>query len=86
MLLEVIVGLLRDPALPVKLLFVFREDYLAKLSRLFQRCPELPEQHMRLTPPASEKLESEQFGSRKTHGCDVHSNQLAHSPSGPDVP
>jgi hypothetical protein len=26
------------------------------VSRLFQRCPELPEQRVRLTPPASEKL------------------------------
>jgi WD40 repeat protein len=45
--------LLQDESLPVKLLFVFREDYLAKLSRLFALVPNLRDQHVRLTFPDS---------------------------------
>lgn len=48
--------LLRDEALPVKLLFVFREDYLAKLSKLFALVPNLRDQHVRLTFPDSSVL------------------------------
>jgi WD40 repeat protein len=48
--------LLRDETLPVKLLFVFREDYLAKLSRLFALVPNLRDQHVRLTFPDSSVL------------------------------
>ncbi|HEU0012635.1 MAG TPA: hypothetical protein VFQ45_03090 [Longimicrobium sp.] len=54
-LLELLAGLLRDDALPVKVLFVFREDYLAKLNLLFERVPELPDHFLRIAqlPPAS---------------------------------
>lgn len=48
--------LLRDESLPVKLLFVFREDYLAKLSKLFALVPNLRDQHIRLTFPDSSVL------------------------------
>jgi WD40 repeat protein len=56
-LLEFFRDLLRDETLPVKLLFVFREDYLAKLSRLFSLVPNLRDQHIRLTFPDSSVLE-----------------------------
>ena len=48
--------LLRDETLPVKLLFVFREDYLAKLSKLFALVPNLRDQNVRLTFPDSSVL------------------------------
>ena len=55
-LLEFFRDLLRDETLPVKLLFVFREDYLAKLSKLFALVPNLRDQHVRLTFPDSSVL------------------------------
>ncbi|HEV2840439.1 MAG TPA: hypothetical protein VGW39_03860 [Chthoniobacterales bacterium] len=55
-LLDFFHTLLRDETLPVKLLFVFREDYLAKLSKLFTLVPNLRDQHVRLTSPDSTVL------------------------------
>lgn len=55
-LLDFFHRLLRDETLPVKLLFVFREDYLAKLSKLFTLVPNLRDQNVRLTFPASSVL------------------------------
>jgi WD40 repeat protein len=55
-LLDFLADLLRDETLPVKLLFVFREDYLAKLSKLFALVPNLRDQHVRLTFPESSVL------------------------------
>jgi len=55
-LLDLLRDLLRDETLPVKLLFVFREDYLAKLSKLFALVPNLRDQHVRLTFPDSSVL------------------------------
>src|ERR1700733_10924850 len=49
-ILDALAGLMRDHSVPVKFLFVFREDYLAKLNRLFYRCPNLVDQYLRLTP------------------------------------
>jgi len=49
-IIKTITGLLLDGELPVKCLFVFREDYLAKLSKVLQRVPGLREQAMRLEP------------------------------------
>ncbi len=40
-----------QPVIPVKLLFSFREDYLASLKPLFERRPELIHQGVRLTAP-----------------------------------
>jgi hypothetical protein len=45
-----IVGLLRE-ALPVKLLFAFREDYLGRVKQLLAARPELVDQALRLGPP-----------------------------------
>ena len=56
-LLAFFADLLRDEAMPVKLLFVFREDYLAKLSKLFSLVPNLRDQHVRLTFPDSSVLQ-----------------------------
>lgn len=36
--------------LPVKLVFVFREDYLAKFSRLFKAIPDLRDHYLRIKP------------------------------------
>ncbi|HKC65112.1 MAG TPA: hypothetical protein VKB86_15825, partial [Pyrinomonadaceae bacterium] len=55
-LLKVLLDLLRDPQIPVKLLFVFREDYLAKLAKLFALRPDLSDQYLRLTPPTTDAL------------------------------
>jgi WD40 repeat protein len=52
---ELLVRLLRAP-LPVKLLFVFREDYLGKVKELLAACPELVDQALLLTPLAAEAL------------------------------
>jgi hypothetical protein len=55
-ILRTLVELLWDDALAVKLLFVFREDYLAKLNKLFVLCPPLKDQYLRLTPPETKVL------------------------------
>jgi WD40 repeat protein len=55
-ILETLVNMLRDHSLPVKLLFVFREDYLAKLSPLFRQCPDLANNYLRLTSPTLSAL------------------------------
>jgi hypothetical protein len=56
--LRILVGLMLDETLPVKCLFVFREDYLAKLNPLFQSCPELLNQFVRLMPPRVAEAEA----------------------------
>ena len=48
-ILDAIVSLVNNSALPVKVLIVLREDYLAKLAPLFEQCPNLPDQYLRLT-------------------------------------
>jgi hypothetical protein len=55
-ILELLVWLLRDRQIRVKLLFAFREDYLAKLTQLFTLSPELQQQYIRLTPPGTDSL------------------------------
>ncbi|HEY6887219.1 MAG TPA: hypothetical protein VI300_05540 [Solirubrobacter sp.] len=52
--LEAVLRLLRNPTMPVKLLFVFREDYLAALDPLIAEKPELTDQALRLVPPPVE--------------------------------
>ena len=49
-IMEALVSLLNDKKLPVKLLVALREDYLAQLTPLFERCPTLVDQYLRLTP------------------------------------
>jgi len=55
-ILRALVNLIQDDTLPVKLVFSFREDYLAKLSLLFDVCPQLLDQAQRLLPPRVEAL------------------------------
>ncbi len=50
-----LVGLLREP-LAVKLLFVFREDYLGKIKHLLAAVPELVDQFLRLQPLSVDTL------------------------------
>jgi hypothetical protein len=54
---ETLATLMEDETLPVKVLFVFREDYLAKLNVLFEACPNLLDQYVRLLPPRVEEAE-----------------------------
>jgi hypothetical protein len=55
-ILKALVDLLRDSSLPIKLIFGFREDYLAKLTKLFKLYPNLTDQYLRLMPLETEKL------------------------------
>jgi Novel STAND NTPase 1 len=55
-ILTTLVELIQDETLPIKIIFSFREDYLAKLSLLFEHCPELLDQAQRLLPPSIEAL------------------------------
>jgi hypothetical protein len=50
-ILDALVTLIHDTNLPLKIVFVFREDFLAKLDLLFDYCPELIDQALRLVPP-----------------------------------
>jgi hypothetical protein len=53
---KVIVDILCDQGLRVKVLFSFREDYLAKLQKLFEQCPGLPDVSLRLLPVSTQCL------------------------------
>jgi len=52
---EMLVRLLREP-LAVKLVFVFREDYLSKVKHLLAAAPELVDQALRLQPLSADAL------------------------------
>jgi WD40 repeat protein len=52
---EMLVRLLREPV-AVKLLFVFREDYLSKVKHLLAAVPELVDQALRLEPLSADAL------------------------------
>lgn len=56
-ILNVLTSILQDEDLPVKVLFVFREEYLAKLNILFKSAPELLDQYVRLLPPRVDEAE-----------------------------
>jgi hypothetical protein len=56
-ILATLTSLMEDDELRVKILFVFREEYLAKLNVLFKACPELLDQYVRLLPPRVEVAE-----------------------------
>jgi WD40 repeat protein len=56
-IVDMLTALLREE-LPVKLLFVFREDYLARVKPLLAAAPELVDQALRLRPPAPEALDT----------------------------
>ena len=51
LILDKVTDLLHEETLPIKILFVFREDYLGKLSILFENSPDLLDQYLRLKPP-----------------------------------
>lgn len=53
---QMLVSLLHDHDAPVKVLIVFREDYLANLAPLFRQCPELPDHYVRLEPLTEEEV------------------------------
>jgi hypothetical protein len=53
---ESLVALVRDEVLPVKVLFAFREDYLARVKQLLGAVPELVDQALRLSPPHAAEL------------------------------
>ena len=55
-ILGMLIRLIRDETLPVKIIFSFREDYLAKLSLLFDHCPEVLDRAQRLLPPRVDLL------------------------------
>lgn len=55
-ILATLIKLIRNPKLPIRIIFAFREDHLAKLSPFFQYCPELLDQGQRLLPPAVEEV------------------------------
>lgn len=55
-ILVTLIKLIRDETLPVKIIFSFREDYLAKLSLLFDHCPEVLDHAQRLLPPRVDLL------------------------------
>ncbi|MGB9182399.1 MAG: carboxypeptidase-like regulatory domain-containing protein [Pyrinomonadaceae bacterium] len=55
-ILQALTDIIQDESLPVKILFVFREDYLAKLDILLENCPELSDQNMHLVPPRIEAV------------------------------
>jgi WD40 repeat protein len=79
-LVAMILALLREP-LPVKVLFAFREDYLAKIKRLLAARPELVDQELRLGPPSAGALPTiirgpfDRFPGRYDHELDA---PLAH--------
>lgn len=54
-LADMLVRLLRASA-PLKLVFVFREDYLGRVKQLLDACPELVDQALRLGPPSADAL------------------------------
>lgn len=55
-LTRAIVEVVRDHRLRVKVLFSFREDYLAKLHKLFDQCQDLMDVTLRLTPVSQKAL------------------------------
>jgi hypothetical protein len=57
LILKALTRLIHDETLPIKILFVFREDYLAKLNPLFENCPNLLDQYVRLLPPHVDTLQ-----------------------------
>jgi hypothetical protein len=47
---DALTGLIEDEAIPVKLLFAFRDDYLARLDFFFRRSPYLRDRYVQLGP------------------------------------
>jgi WD40 repeat protein len=55
-IVELLVTLIRDRQLPVKVVLVFREDYLGRVKELLAECPELIDGSLRLSPPRQAAL------------------------------
>jgi WD40 repeat protein len=55
-IVSMLVELLLHQTMPVKLVFSFREDYLAQVKELLALSPELVNQSLRLTPPPTDAL------------------------------
>jgi hypothetical protein len=53
---RLLIELIRDETLPLKLMFVFREDYLARVKELLAERPEVVDQSLRLMTPYSDVL------------------------------
>jgi hypothetical protein len=53
---RMLIQTIQDKTMRVKLLFSFREDYLAKVLDLFEQHPDLIDHYVRLTPPTVEAL------------------------------
>jgi len=53
---EALANLIEDEAIPVKLLFAFRDDYLARLDFFFRRSPYLRDRYVQLGPIDSSAL------------------------------
>jgi WD40 repeat protein len=56
-IVKMLIRLLREESLPVKLLFVFREDYLGSIKELLAACPDLIDNSLRLSPPKPAELQ-----------------------------
>jgi Novel STAND NTPase 1 len=54
---QFLVDVLRSSHMPVKVLFAFREDYLAKIGRLLAEVPNVMDQYMRLEPVRTTNVE-----------------------------
>jgi DNA-binding transcriptional ArsR family regulator len=57
-IVETLVDLIHDQTLPIKMLFVFRDDYLAKVLRLFALAPHVRDQYVHLAAPNVSELPS----------------------------
>ncbi len=68
---EAIVSLINDRKLRVKVLIVLREDYLAKLDPLFEQCPSLPDQYLRLTALGGDQIYRAICGHLRNTGGDT---------------
>jgi WD40 repeat protein len=55
--IRMLVGFLREESLPVKLLFVFREDYLGRIKELLAAYPNIIDWSLRLPPPKTGELQ-----------------------------
>jgi WD40 repeat protein len=56
-IIRVLVRLIRDHSRRLKLIFSFREDYLARLMHHFVDCPDVTDQYLRLSSPPIEDLD-----------------------------
>ncbi len=65
--LDALCSLIGDSQLPVKILIVLREDYLANLQPLFERCPNLSDHYLRLKALGQEAVQRAVRGPFEAH-------------------